>query len=376
MRWRFAILMMCVIFIGATLRAQAQSTKPAKPADKKAETSPDVTTMVYNVSDLVRATADYPLEPAMIPSTSLPGAVGRVAPGGNAGFAPGQMAGEPMGPGPERGAQPAQAAPTTVDAIGELIRETVDPESWTDQGGTVGRMRAFGRSLIITQTGDNHAKIQSLLNQLHQDAAPNQMIAVRAYWVLLKPNDILTLGEQAKQQKKSAAMLEVPDSMFTADTIYSQGQTLCFNGQTVHISSGRGHTIITGATPVVGSSSVGYQFDTAVVQNGVALQVKPEMTSDGKSAVLDLQSIVSELPETKELGADAKAAATTQVSDISSDIALSKIDRVNVVAQQFRTTVRVPLDKKVLIGGMTMEPNNAANSSRNLYLVVEVSAGD
>ncbi len=374
MRWQIAMLVMCVMLIGVTLSAQAQSTKPAKPAEKKAGAAPEVSTMVYNVSDLVRATEDYPLEPAMIPSTSLPGAEPRG--GGGGGFVPGPAPGGPMGRGPEGAAQPAQAAPTTVDAIGELIRETVDPESWTDQGGTVGRMRAFGRSLIITQTGDNHGKIQSLLNQLHQDAAPNQMIAVRAYWVLLKPNDILSLGEQAKQQKKSAAMLEVPDSMFSADTIYSQGQTLCFNGQTVHISSGRGHTIITGATPVVGSSSVGYQFDTAVVQNGVALQVKPEVTADGKSAVLDLQSIVSELPETKELGADAKAAATTQVSDISSDIALSKIDRVNVVAQQFRTTVRVPLDKKVLIGGMTMEPNNAANSSRNLYLVVEVSAGD
>jgi hypothetical protein len=374
MRLRTTMLLLCVLMLCVAAGSQAQATKPAKPADapvaQDASEAP-MHQLVYNVAELIRVAEDYPLQPAMIPSTRLPGA----------GMEAGMMAPD-MAMGAPGMAPPGQPKPpaTTVEAIAQLIRDTIVPESWAENGGRA-NVRAFGRSLIVTQTDDAHKQIRALLEQLQTEAAPSRMVAVRAYWLLLEPKDLPTLGDRAKAEKKSAAMLEVPGELVNENTIYSQGQTLCFNGQTVHISSGRGRTVVTGASPVVGQSSVGYQFSTEVVQNGVALQVKPDVTPDGKSAVLDLQSIVSELPEAKSTTAPSAGFADDgamlgQASNRTIDTPIHAIDRVNVVAQQFRTTVRIPLDKKIIIGGMTMEPNIAGGSSRNLYLVVEVNAGD
>ena len=368
MRWRITGVLLCVLMQCVAVRSQAQATKPAKVAEAQVgeEREAPLQQLVYNVSELIRVAEDYPLQPAMIPSTRLPGP--GMEGGGGGGLA--------MGPA-DAGNQKHPA--TTVEELAMLVKETVIPDSWMDTGGR-GTIKTFGRSLIVSNTDAAHKQIRALLEQLQTEAAPTRMVAVRAYWLLLEPKDLPTLGDRAKAEKKSAALLEVPSELVNEKTIYSQGQTMCFNGQTVHISSGRGRTVVTGATPVVGQSSVGYQFSTEVVQNGVAMQVKPDVTPDGKSAVLDLQSIVSELPEVKPTTAPADPMAdptlATQANNRLVESPLHAIDRVNVVAQQFRTTVRIPLDKKILIGGMTMEPNIAGGSSRNLYLVVEVNAGD
>jgi hypothetical protein len=51
-----------------------------------------------------------------------------------------------------------------------------------------------------------------------------------------------------------------------------------------------------------------------------------------------------------------------------------QVDRINVVAQQLATSLRVPLAKPVLVGGMTFpgaEGTQAADSQ--LYLVIKIS---
>jgi hypothetical protein len=48
------------------------------------------------------------------------------------------------------------------------------------------------------------------------------------------------------------------------------------------------------------------------------------------------------------------------------------IDRLNTLKQEFRSSVRMPLGKKVLIGGMTLDPaSKNTGGPRQLYLVVQ-----
>jgi hypothetical protein len=49
-----------------------------------------------------------------------------------------------------------------------------------------------------------------------------------------------------------------------------------------------------------------------------------------------------------------------------------KIDRLNVGVSQMRTTVRVPLNKAVLVGGLTKSPGTPGE----LYLITEITAGN
>ncbi len=50
------------------------------------------------------------------------------------------------------------------------------------------------------------------------------------------------------------------------------------------------------------------------------------------------------------------------------------LDRLNLVVQQFMTTLRVPLGQPVLVGGSTLEPISGEGSpQQQLYLVIEAT---
>jgi hypothetical protein len=59
---------------------------------------------------------------------------------------------------------PAPISPTdhTADLM-TVIRESVDPSSWRDAGGSVGSMSPWAGRLLISQTVENHQKIEQLL---------------------------------------------------------------------------------------------------------------------------------------------------------------------------------------------------------------------
>ena len=63
-----------------------------------------------------------------------------------------------------------------------------------------------------------------------------------------------------------------------------------------------------------------------------------------------------------------------QIASPSTTQPTDSIDRLNQVRQELRTTVRLPLARKVLIGGMTLEPAAKEEASRQLYLVIEAEA--
>lgn len=53
-----------------------------------------------------------------------------------------------------------------IDALSALIRETVDPESWRENGGNVGTIQPMKDSLIVSQTKWGHDQISSILSDL------------------------------------------------------------------------------------------------------------------------------------------------------------------------------------------------------------------
>ncbi len=49
--------------------------------------------------------------------------------------------------------------------VAQLVQETVDPESWAENGGK-GHIKAFRANLVIVQSGPVHARVEAFLNQL------------------------------------------------------------------------------------------------------------------------------------------------------------------------------------------------------------------
>jgi hypothetical protein len=61
--------------------------------------------------------------------------------------------------------------PEQLDDLSSLIKETVDPEAWRDNGGSVGNLRQLNGVFVITTSWESHRDIERLLAALRQSAA-------------------------------------------------------------------------------------------------------------------------------------------------------------------------------------------------------------
>jgi hypothetical protein len=166
-------------------------------------------------------------------------------------------------------------------------------------------------------------------------------------------------------------MTEVNEEWMKKQKVYCESQLTCFGGQTVHVASGRARQVTTDLTPIVGTNAVA--FDPAVdsVLSGVTLQVTPQLIPGSETAILDVQTTASEAgPAENPIRADGISATEPSVKAQIS----GAVDRVSMISQEMKTTARVPLRKKVIVGGMTLDPSNAEEAGRQLYLVVEIDA--
>ncbi|MEE2639091.1 MAG: hypothetical protein VX768_00570, partial [Planctomycetota bacterium] len=120
---------------------------------------------VLNSNPMAANTPGSSIHPVAM-AQQLPGGNGALVPG-NAG--PGQagagFGGNQMAPGAGGG-----AAMADFDPLIELIQNTIDPQSWLDTNGGPGTINEFraNLSLVVSQTLENHERIQDLLESLRR----------------------------------------------------------------------------------------------------------------------------------------------------------------------------------------------------------------
>lgn len=66
-----------------------------------------------------------------------------------------------------------------IDGLVELIQEAIDPESWRDNGGTLGYLEEFNGALIVTQTPEAHRRIDELFVELREEQSLQVNIEAR-----------------------------------------------------------------------------------------------------------------------------------------------------------------------------------------------------
>jgi len=79
-----------------------------------------------------------------------------------------------------------------LQPIIELIRATIDPESWREAGGNVGSIQALNQQIIVTQTSSAHTLLRDLLQQLRRARA--LQIAVEARYITISRNWLEQIG--------------------------------------------------------------------------------------------------------------------------------------------------------------------------------------
>ncbi|HEX5442503.1 MAG TPA: hypothetical protein VFW87_01680 [Pirellulales bacterium] len=430
---------------GTQLPAQQTEGGAAAAKPRKAEPAPEMFVRVYRVDDLVLPSSNYPFH-----GTSLPGMASDRAPGramSGMGMMGGGMMGGGMTPG---GMGPGGSPPSqrgsggesrerssghgmTMGGLMNAIQSLISPQDWDDVGG-YGDLTTLGGSLVVRQSAANQEKVLRFIEDLRQEVGAIRTVTVRAHWLSLSSPELDQLMDEVQAHEDNVvdrqALREFAEG--SAPHERYRGQITCFNGQTVHLVSGRLRSVVQGGMPVVGGSGVGYQPLTSTPHIGAMLQVTPSLLPGGEAAVVDLQSTVTrwdltaagsysyvpvapahgdnaddaDLEDTKKpprrrrptgdgAGKGMGAMPTMpgpggvmpmmqgMVGGMMPNAAPKKpdesspvpIDRVNIVAQQLATSLRVPLNRPVLVGGMTFPGvEGSPASDEQLYLVLEVTA--
>jgi general secretion pathway protein D len=79
-----------------------------------------------------------------------------------------------------------------VEEIIDIIRQTVEPDSWRDVGGGDASIRELNGQLIIYNTSDSHRQVQNLLGQLRETRA--LQIALEARYLNVTSNFLEEIG--------------------------------------------------------------------------------------------------------------------------------------------------------------------------------------
>lgn len=404
--WQHAIAIGLMIFGGV-------GAAPAAWADDEAEEP--LVTRVYNVADLTTQAPDYEFLGTQAPTLNLGasrssgsslmggtsggmggmgggmggmgGGMGGVGGGSGGGFfrVPDQaqvlMQGPAGGAGGAGGAMNSPRRGVTVGALIDAITTSIDGDTWEETGGE-GTIVALGGTLVITQKASTHKKVDELLKAIRSNSQNLRNVTVRATWLMLDARQLATLDGDSTNETPS---LDRPTlARMAAEAPGYRGQITCFDGQTVYLVAGQARSKIIGAIPVVGGPGAGYQPITAVPQAGAVLQITPRLSADGKSAVIDVRNSVVEEDEAEPPAAflAAPSGGVNQAKQQEAQTAPSgtlNIDRVNLLVQQFMTTVRVPTGKPVLLGGVTRDPTSSdkkAADAPQLYLFIETTGSE
>jgi len=341
------------LVLGLLLAARA----PAEEAPKQ-EPLPPLVLRTYDVGDLLIEREDYPLEVDPLGFAGL--TVTYPTPDDSGGGF-----GDLFGSSAAATTEPPVGSQELVDIIQRAVNNAADLKvaAWSDEGGPAA-LEYVDQLLIVTQTDQGHKKVEELLALLRTQRLGGPIVTIDARWVLLDDVGAAALAGDPKApqpQEVSAAALDKAGAK-----VAYRGHVTCFDRQVVHLQSGRLSTYLQGAKPVVSDKAVGADPKVGAVFAGATLQVRPVLAADGAAAILDLRSNVSELKELRQR----PMPEFGQVEGKAESVKLN-LEMPDVIVNTLRSSVRVPLGKTVLIGGMT---THAAGEGKVLYLVLEVKA--
>ena len=266
-------------------------------------------------------------------------------------------------------------------SLAEVITQTISPEEWEENGGD-SRIAILGNSFIVSCYPSMHEKINELFELFRKKWGSLRTIAVQAYWCRASVDqidDLIGATARADASDPARGVSVIDDQKWKAflETAQEAGQIAYAsaitsqNGQTVHALSGDLTSYVARSTPTIRGDEtpvVAYKNETATIHQGAALQVTPLATRGGNFVMLDVHSRVNEIKSLRRLG-------EIQEGDSTEPRRAGEIEIPTFTSYRLSTTVRVPKQNVVLVGGMTFD-RTSEQASNELYLFVKVSVHD
>ena len=276
---------------------------------------------------------------------------------------------------------------SSQDEMMQVIRETISPDLWKDGGGKITKL---GNAFVISADEDSHQQIESLLNLFRARWGTLRTVSVRGWWLSLSPADLHSLldtptekitpdgppvfGIVSEDAWQDLLRIWEQPAGNDAHRLRYQATLTCYNGQTVNTLSGTQDLAVSAMKTVVPKNDngelkgqIGYRPEMAVVQEGLAFQVTPITNVSGKTVLLDVHSRLT-LPVSSE---ESEPAGKRKAGTVFPDDVVRPVDRRRLNIHRLSTTLRVPVDRPYLVGGMSLPASDT--EGLQLYLFVKVS---
>jgi type II secretory pathway component GspD/PulD (secretin) len=161
----------------------------------KEDLSRKTVTRVYNVQDLLITIPTFrgrQINLEQVGQNSQQGGIGGGRYVKGQGGASGAQGGMFQGGGGNQEDLGGTTGANPLEPIIELIRQTIDPESWREAGGNVGSIQSLNQQIIVTQTQSAHTELRDLLQQLRRARA--LQVAVESRFITISRNWLEQIG--------------------------------------------------------------------------------------------------------------------------------------------------------------------------------------
>ncbi len=316
------------------------------------------------------------------------------------------------------GAGSAQSTTTSKKAmvreITKLIENTVDRNTWVDNGGSVGTIREISGQLVVSQTPAAQQKITSLLQQLRESRAIQISIEARFLlvgtnflndfafgWNLSFPQGFFGPNVAPLTIDNNTASIAAPKSTGIVGSLGGNGagtgktsptnaldisggilsnyqlnlfmqatqedvhtttvtapRITLFNGQQAYITVAQQQNFVSSFTQSVGGGGingiggVGTNLNISTLTTGVVLAVQATVSADHRYVVMTLQPSLSTLNGLQTFNISGQSTESATTSGIP--LAGGFVQLPNISLTELATTVSVPDGGTLLIGGQRL----------------------
>jgi hypothetical protein len=257
-----------------------------------------------------------------------------------------------------------------LDIIKRAVHNSTDPNvaKWSDEEGPAGieyiSMNELGM-LLVSQTRAGQEKVEDLLEQLRNERdVCGPMLTISAHWVEVDDGKTALLMGRDPKRRVPMEITAADIEKAGAKTVY-RGSTTCFDRQTVFFSSGRAKVYMGDMSPVVTEASIGGDPTILCLLVGALLEVRPQLSKARDTVLLDFRTFVNQNGAVEYRPIPDFGAVRGQKA-MRVDLGYPEVD-----FHTLRGSIRIPLDKTILVGGCT---SAKMKDGKVLYLVVEVSA--
>jgi hypothetical protein len=261
--------------------------------------------------------------------------------------------------------------------IRDLVQRTVNNQSdprvapWGDEGGPASiEYLEFGqaRILLVSQTKSAHDRVTALFGQLREaSAVGGRMLTIHVRWLGLEREKVdVLVGRNPKRRVPAVVDAEALDAA-GCRTAY-RAATTTFDRMRVCIAAGTLKAYVADAEPVCSEVIVGMDPTIAAMLVGALFDVAPILSQNGNTVLLDYASYINHRGKTERRPLPQYKMTKGTPAPIHVDLETPEVD-----FQTLRGSVRIPLDRTVLLG-LTTGPDLERGT---VYaLVVEVSASE